>query len=154
MPTGVYDHSLFIKTYCKRGHKRTPDNIYRTGHCKLCSRIWRKNWQAANPEALKKQRQKYRAVHSKKIRARSRLYYKRNRDRIRASMRLRSIKYYYFKTSVLSREVQEALLTFVQAKREIRDGHKNCERSSQHASRGNDQGEGRPEHASDAQCAS
>ena len=27
------------KTHCSRGHKRTPENVYASGNCKLCSAL-------------------------------------------------------------------------------------------------------------------
>jgi hypothetical protein len=40
------------KTHCKRGHERTPDNVYAGGRCKLCAKVTAKNstWKKRNPE--------------------------------------------------------------------------------------------------------
>lgn len=39
-----------MKPFCVRGHKRTPDTVYKNGTCKECNKALAKGWQERNPE--------------------------------------------------------------------------------------------------------
>lgn len=58
-------------THCKRGHERIPENVYSSGHCKLCikhnadsnpARAAQKSaWQKNNRDTVRAYQKKYRA---------------------------------------------------------------------------------------------
>ena len=38
-----------MKTHCKRGHLRTPENLYKSGTCKACNNSLAEEWRKAHP---------------------------------------------------------------------------------------------------------
>ena len=84
--------------FCKRGHLRTSQTVYKNGLCKKCARmhsyVWAKNnkdyykqyskiWQKENTEKVQAASRRYRKLHLEKARENSRNWHKRNSKKVK-----------------------------------------------------------------------
>jgi hypothetical protein len=53
-------------THCKRGHARTPENVTKTGHCRVCVKYQESRRYGKNPEKVKAYRREWRAANPDK----------------------------------------------------------------------------------------
>lgn len=64
MPKGIYERK--VKTPCKRGHARTPENVDKWGSCRICKRTCGiesvREWKQANPDKVRGYIRKRRAL--------------------------------------------------------------------------------------------
>jgi hypothetical protein len=82
-------------THCKRGHARTPENLYKGGGCKLCHKIVMDALYALNKEEINRKNREYAAEHKEESSLRHKVWYqnlteeeKQNRYNIKQEKRL------------------------------------------------------------------
>ncbi len=79
------------RTHCKRGHERIPENVYSSGHCKLCIKhnndfnaekrtVQKSAWQTKNKDRVNELHRQRRKEDPEKIRAWQREHYHANKD--------------------------------------------------------------------------
>lgn len=82
-----------LKSHCKNGHARTPDNVDSSGACRICKRenavknydpdkqkVKTDQRKAENPEKFKEYEERYFSKNADKVRERHRNWKKNNRD--------------------------------------------------------------------------
>lgn len=142
------------KTHCKRGHERTPENLYSGGWCKICSSLnsaeWRKNniekkreigrrWQMKNRSYCNAKARRLRKANGEKIRQREKEQrikcreHRRQMDRVRLAKHIATLSDQYvakclrFPVWRIPPEVIDLERQLIIIKREIRNArHENC----------------------------
>lgn len=65
-----------MKSHCKRGHERSPDNLDKTGHCLECKRDHQKKYTLAHADFIRKKQQEYSLENRESINQKSKDYRK------------------------------------------------------------------------------
>lgn len=63
-----------LKAYCKRGHERTPANLYPPSNCKVCTLLRAKLWGKAHKDQKAAQEKLYREAHREQRLKQKKLY--------------------------------------------------------------------------------
>jgi len=78
-----------MKTHCKNGHLRSPENLTKSQSCKICQSQHAKKWRENNPERMKEFRDKWKAENPELDRLTKKKWDDNNSDKRRISERRR-----------------------------------------------------------------